>query len=181
MKSILLSAVAILGLSVATGCTTTTSDGSGGGGEGGGGTGGGSTTNVTTGTTTNSSTSTGGLECDSGTAAASDSAECDACLDCAIDPAGPCAQPLSVCQASQSCQDFLGCLQACPADDTATPDTDEFVLCLYGTEDPNAEPTPESCLGANPTGADEYLAILSCGICTECPNNCDAASQCTAE
>lgn len=178
MKSILLSAVAILGLSVAAGCTTTTSDGSGGGGEGGGGTGGGSTTNVTTGTTTGTTTSTGGLECDSGVAAAGDSAECDACLDCAIDAAGPCAQPLAVCQASQSCQDFVGCLQACPADDTSTPE-DEFVLCLYGTEDENAEPVAGSCLADFAQGADEYLAILSCGICQECPSNCDAASQCT--
>jgi hypothetical protein len=178
MKSILLSAVAVLGLSVAVGCTTTTSDGSGGGGTGGEGTGGDSSTNVTTGTTT-TSTSTGGLECDSGVAASSDSAQCDACLDCAIDPAGPCAQPLAVCQASASCQAFVGCLQACPSDDPATAEN-EFALCIYGTEDEEAEPTPESCFGANPTGADEYLAILSCGICQECPNNCDAASQCTS-
>lgn len=178
MKSILLSAVAILGLSVAAGCTTTTSDGSGGGGEGGGGTGGGSTTNVTTGTTSNTTTSTGGLECDSGVAAAGDSTECDACLDCAIDPAGPCAQPLSVCQASTSCQNFVTCLTAC-SENSAT--DDEFTMCLYGTLDPNAEPVAGSCLGDEPTGADEYLTILSCGICTECPNNCDAASQCSAE
>jgi hypothetical protein len=179
MKSILLSAVAILGLSVAVGCTTTTSDGSGGGGEGGDGSGGGSTTNVTTGTTTNSSTSTGGLECDSGTAGDINSTECDACLDCAIDPAGPCAQPLSVCQASASCQGYVACLQACPSDDTATPE-DEFILCLYGTEDETAEPTADSCVGQNPTGADEYIDILSCGICQECPVNCDAASVCTS-
>jgi hypothetical protein len=50
MKSILLSAVAVLGLSVAVGCTTTTTDGGGGGGEGGSGTGGAgaTTSNVTT-------------------------------------------------------------------------------------------------------------------------------------
>ena len=95
-----------------------------------------------------------GGSCDTGTYGAIDSALCDACFSCATN--GACAGTVSTCQNSSDCQAFLGCYDGC-ADNA----------CL------------ENCYSQYPTGGQQFLDYLSCGICVECPNNCDAASNCS--
>lgn len=193
MKSILLSAVAVLGLSVAVGCTTTTSDGSGGGSEGGGNEGGGSTTNVTTGTTTG--TTTGGLQTCEELAPSCDgdgSTPSSGCAECAILGDTTVATDGGACQASYvacygtdgegtgatsaECVALLGCLDAC---EVAHPDTDsvEFLDCLCtndGAACSQTQSDPDTCLGAD-TGNTGLIALFAFEDClTEevCPVAC---------
>lgn len=125
MKSILLSAVAVLGLSVAVGCTTTTSDGTGGGGEGGSGTGGDATTTSNVSTTSG----TGG-----GTVA-------PACYDdgAALDAPGATTEVgQNVCASTQVSGFFAACIgegatnETCTAFDGDTANA-ECLDCILGT------------------------------------------------
>ncbi len=135
------------------------------------------TTTTSAGPTTTSAgpTSTAsGVSCDTGVMAKSDSAECDACFKCALQ--GPCSTERGAYESDPDAPAWQECVfgvkddamkPGCPDDDAATM-ANEFQVCL------------DACDMATPGVEDKYLGLLSCAICGECPNNCDAASLCTS-
>jgi hypothetical protein len=93
-----------------------------------------------------------GLACDDGTVAEISSAECSACVACAIE--GPCAADTEACNSSADCLSFIDCLNGCS-----------------GVGDPAA--CLDDCVNTTPSeGVDLYLAGQTCQFCEECPNNC---------
>ncbi len=118
-----------------------------------------------------STTGTSGAACDDGTPHTLDSPECGACLECSIVDA--CAAELAAYQADPNAGAWSECvfgdgmsIPGCPDDDPMTPEQ-EFLDCLA------------MCDTAWPGVQDLYIALLSCAVCVECPNNCDAATACT--
>lgn len=143
-------------------------DSSGDGGSGGsGGSGGGTTsstksatssTKATTGTSPTTTTGTGTTTtssggCDDGTPSTIDSQLCSDCIDCSL--GGNCSDELAAFQGDPDAQAFITCIDPC-ADDA----------CF------------DACINQYPSAAQAYLDVLSCAICVECPNNCDAATNC---
>ncbi len=166
-------------VSLAVGCKESSSDDEGGGGTGGSGSTTGSTTGSTksatgpatvTGATTAPTTGTGPGGCDDGTMHTIDSPECGDCIMCAGGDA--CSAELDAYVNNPDAPAWELCVfgdgmmnPGCPDDDPGTPN-DEFDECLT------------ACSAATPGVEEQYIAFLSCAICGECPNNCDAASVC---
>lgn len=142
------------------------SSGSDGTGGGGGGTTTTSSTTSTAGSTTKATTTqttgmmsavstygTGPSGCDDGTPSTIDSQLCSDCVDCSL--GGNCSDELATFQADPDAQAFVDCITPCQ--DTACED---------------------ACADMYANAAAAYYAVLSCTVCTECPNNCDAATNC---
>lgn len=99
----------------------------------------------------------------------SGSAECQACVDCAF--AGDCADEISAFNDTPGANEWIVCvfgnqgMGGCPADDP-------------GTQADEAQPCLEGCNAAAPDAAAAYANVLGCVVCVQCPNNCDAATNC---
>jgi hypothetical protein len=145
------------------------------GGNGAGGSGGAGMVTVTTGSATAAPSSTTGpggqgstssgpmLECDDGTPHESGSEECQACFDCAV---------------SDNCSDAYSAF-------VEHPDAFAWDQCIFGENGdggclvaPDFDACAAMCEASYPGVEALYLGMLSCAICVECPNNCNAASQC---
>lgn len=164
MKLKLFSVLALGGLlSAAFAC----GDSSGDGGSGGSGGSGGDTTSTTksstsstkasTGTgnttTTGQTTTTGSAMCDDGTMAAIDSQTCLTCIQCT--QTGNCNAEWVAYANDPNYQAYVDC---------STPCMDQ--ACQ------------DACDAMYQTTADLFIDALSCSVCVECPNNCDAANSC---
>lgn len=100
--------------------------------------------------------------CDDGQLGALSSQICNDCQTCAFND--ECFTELADFQADPDWTSYLSCID-CPADDPETP-ADETQVCLDG------------CVAAYPTAAALHAELFACSVCTECTNNCDAATNC---
>jgi hypothetical protein len=144
--------------------TTTSSSGSsssgGGGGNGGGnggngGNGGSGGAGGEGGASATSTSSTGTPTCDD----TEDTCGRDTnkgCYKCAVD--GPCKEVHQGCVDSDDCIDVVVCIAECAAEeDPAT--------CI------------ETCRTDNAAGVEAYDALITCTVCEECAESCDAAGE----
>lgn len=100
------------------------------------------------------SVSTGSsLRCDTGELSSIDSFECQNCAECSQN--GPCFDFVEACFSNMQCEAFISCLDECFDD-----------------------PCFQECQEEFPSGAQLYSQAVNCIICDECPNNCDAQSNC---
>lgn len=104
-------------------------------------------------TTKASSSSSAGGECDNGTPNTIDSRLCSDCVDCSL--AADCSDELAAFQADPDAQAYRECIAPCRDD-----------ACF------------DACAAMYPTANTTYIAVLSCAVCVECPNNCDADANC---
>lgn len=108
-----------------------------------------------TGSTSSASGSTGSgmLACDTGVLANLSSTTCSDCIDCTL--ASTCATEVAAYQSDPDAVDFNDCINLC-----------QTQACFDG------------CAASYPTAAAAYDALVTCVICDECPNNCDASTNC---
>ncbi|WP_437525765.1 hypothetical protein WME79_39540 [Sorangium sp. So ce726] len=78
------------------------------------------------------------------------------CYKCAID--GPCKEVRKACVDSSDCIDLVVCIDGCAEE-----------------EDPAA--CIETCRTDNAAGVAAYDALLTCTVCEECAESCDAAGE----
>lgn len=90
----------------------------------------------------------GGNTCDG----SGDCQTCNACADM-----GACAPSLEACNANADCISLWTCLSSCLSGDTAC-ESDCYVM--------------------NPNGENDYIAYVSCVVCSECFSDCGGAGQC---
>lgn len=98
-----------------------------------------------------SSSSTGG--CDDGSPGELRSQTCEDCVACAF--GSSCAAEYAAFLAEPDAQAVLDCDAAC-----------DGLPCL------------DNCAAPYPEAINAYITALSCAVCIECPNNCDAANNC---
>jgi hypothetical protein len=174
MKSWVFAAVLISGCALvacgddgttSSGSSTTSSSGSsssGGGGNGGGNGGGGNGGNGGNGgaggeggASATSTSSTGTPTCDD----TEDTCGRDTntgCYKCAVD--GPCKEVHQGCVDSDDCIDLVVCIAECAGEE-------EPATCI------------ETCRTDNAAGVEAYDALLTCTVCEECAESCDAAGE----
>jgi hypothetical protein len=99
------------------------------------------------------SSTTSTFVCDDGTFGTVDSQLCSDCVGCAL--GASCADEYAAYQADPNAGAFDACISECVE-----------ARCF------------DECIAAYPSAYDAYVAALSCAICVECPNNCDAANTC---
>ncbi|WP_437276972.1 hypothetical protein WME90_37865 [Sorangium sp. So ce375] len=122
-------------------------NGGGAGGEGGAGGGGGASAT--------SSSSTGTPTCDETTDTCGRDTN-TGCYKCAID--GPCKEVRQACVASDECKALVVCIAECAQqEDPAT--------CI------------ETCRTDNEAAVEAYDAFITCAVCEECADSCDAAGE----
>jgi hypothetical protein len=158
-----------------------------------GGSGGTGNTTTTGGTGGTGGGTGGGATCDTGTPGDINNgvadATCQACLTCAAAVGGPCEAEFAPCEVGtgEPCDLYLTCVEDCetaadlPANggdgngmlDAGT-ESDFFDACVG---DP-AAPMAGECVGDQAAGFTEFLASLSCGVCSNCEINCNAAANC---
>lgn len=140
---------------------------------------------TSTGSSTGGSGAGGGTPCDTAGATCGDQGPND-CEVCAIQ--GACNSDAQTCASDPDCgipsmqgaspTGFYACLQNC---DTMYCGSDMCAQMSEQQADDNCiegAMNSSSCTAQFPTGSMEYLNVLSCIICQQCPTACDAASQC---
>ncbi|MDC0684702.1 hypothetical protein [Sorangium atrum] len=175
MKSWVFAAVLISGCALVacgddgntpSGSSTTSSSGSsssgggngsgGGGGNGGnGGSGGSGGAGGEGGASATSTSSTGTPTCDDTTDTCGRDTN-TGCYKCAVD--GPCKEVRKACVDSSDCRALVVCIDGCAAE--ADP-----AACI------------ETCRTDNAAGVEAYDALLTCTVCEECAERCDAAGE----
>lgn len=98
-------------------------------------------------------TTTGGVECDTGQSADINSQLCQDCIDCSV---------------VRSCAGELAAYEA-------NPDAGAFDACFDSCQDPACV---DACVESYPAAAALYEAVISCTVCGDCTNNCDASANC---
>lgn len=77
------------------------------------------------------------------------------CLTCALN--GPCIAEATQCfETNPDCVAFNNCLGACG---------------------PNDQNCVNACVSAHMDGLQDFLAVIQCGICTECVTDCSAGTN----
>ena len=117
------------------------------------------TSSSTTGTGATSSdtwTPTGEVTCDR------ISDDCATCQGCAFE--GPCFAELSICTTNPECVPLIDCVSQCQ--DLCASDANPgacFEVCANG---------PGGCSEIHPAGIDDFNALVTCVIDTQCPSLC---------
>ncbi|MRG95945.1 hypothetical protein GF068_29090 [Polyangium spumosum] len=82
---------------------------------------------------------------------------CQSCFDCSMAMGGICEDDLQICLNNPECTMLSACINMCPAGD---------VQCQV------------QCEQTHPFGVADYNAIIICGVCQECPNDCNNGMAC---
>lgn len=78
--------------------------------------------------------------------------DCGTCANCSL--SAECTTQANACLNDVSCTDFLDCLGLCQDD-----------VCA------------NACASQFPTGANLYMAMTACALCTACPSDCALEGQ----